>query len=113
MASIFDAGEYFGFMENELEDDVEDEVEEEGEVEDEKEEAESIEESKSMDDIISTSPSQVQGSAYTLVAQRAMAVHSRVFLVDHMWTTTFPQHRRQLADIPGLAERISNIYICI
>ena len=62
----------------------------------------------SMDTIISR-----QLTTYSLVAKSDIKAFSQVFLIDHMWTTTFAQHRHQLKSIEGLAERISIYYLHI
>lgn len=44
--------------------------------------------------------------AYYVVASSPMEPLSDVFLIDHMWTTTFPQMREQLNAMPSLVDRI-------
>lgn len=56
--------------------------------------------------------------AYDVVACSVMEAFSDVFLIDHMWTTTFPQMRSQLSELPALVDRIGKSisycfkYIC-
>jgi hypothetical protein len=94
LSQVFDAGEVFQFAD---EGDEEDEIdEEEGVDEDESEDP------MFMDAIVSA----LRPTRYALVAKQALEAEQDVFLVDHMWTTTFPQSRSQLREIPGLLQRI-------
>ena len=91
LADSFDAGEYFEFVENEVE-----------EVNDEEDADNGEDESFStIDSIVSSNKTK-----YSLAATVDIAASNDVFLVDHMWTTTFPQTRRHLSEIPGLLDRI-------
>ena len=61
-------------------------------------------EEESMDDIIAS----CLQAKYSLVASRDIHEYQDVFLIDHMWTTTFPQTRSQLESIPGLLKRVED-----
>lgn len=43
---------------------------------------------------------------YNLVLKTKLEKFETVVLIDHMWTTTFPQSREHLRSIEGLQERI-------
>jgi len=45
------------------------------------------------------------------VCREELKSESVVLLIDHMWTTNFPQSREHLQCNPGLAERIPNPYV--
>ncbi len=47
-------------------------------------------------------------SKYSVLSTQNIEANSNVFIVDHMWTTTFPQSRSQLSNIEGLRQRICN-----
>lgn len=46
---------------------------------------------------------------YSLHAIDDIADGSDVFLIDHCWTTSFPQSREHLRSIPGLASRVASM----
>lgn len=46
---------------------------------------------------------------YSLHAIDHIAKGSDVFLIDHCWTTSFPQSREHLRSIPGLASRVASM----
>lgn len=48
---------------------------------------------------------------YQLGATSDIAMNSTVILLDHMWTTTFPQSRAQLKEHASLRERIGMYHI--
>ena len=57
-----------------------------------------------MDEMISSI-----SSRYVLLSKQDIEAEEDVFLIDHMWTTTFPQTRKHLLEIPGLLERVEGI----
>lgn len=91
LSQAFDAGDAMQFADEGDEDESEDEGVEE-----------SDEEEVSMDTIISS----LRSTRYALVAKDSLRPEQDVYLVDHMWTTTFPQTRKHLLEIPGLLQRI-------
>ena len=46
---------------------------------------------------------------YSLHAIDHIADSSDVFLIDHCWTTSFPQSREHLRSIPGLVSRVASM----
>ncbi|GMH16581.1 hypothetical protein Nepgr_018422 [Nepenthes gracilis] len=47
-----------------------------------------------------------------LLTSNFMAKESNVFLIDHAWTFRLPDARKQLEEVPGLAERMASL-MCI
>jgi hypothetical protein len=102
MEQVFDAGEVFQFA---------DEGEEEEGIDEDEEEVKDDADSNLafMDAVVST----LRPTRYALVAKQALEAEQDVFLIDHMWTTTFPQTRKQLREIPGLLQRVGQIHSSI
>jgi hypothetical protein len=92
LSQAFDAGDAVQFA-DEGDEDEDEENEDEEEV--------------SMDTILSC----LRPTRYALVAKDSLRSEQDVYLVDHMWTTTFPQTRRHLREIPGLLQRIGTYCI--
>eukprot|EP00596_Hydrurales_sp_CCMP1899_P003589 CAMPEP_0119053678 /NCGR_PEP_ID=MMETSP1177-20130426/74576_1 /TAXON_ID=2985 /ORGANISM="Ochromonas sp, Strain CCMP1899" /LENGTH=801 /DNA_ID=CAMNT_0007033687 /DNA_START=197 /DNA_END=2600 /DNA_ORIENTATION=+ len=119
ISQCFDAGSYFQFQEQEEEDEDEDEeMIEEIEEGTEKTIDNSAQESDSeekrdieIDDTVSESEGLKNAVAtkYSLGAASDMKNRETVLLIDHMWTTTFPQSRDHLKNIPGLCDRVESI----
>jgi len=84
MEQTFDAGNHFVFAEVDPDDDDEEDEEDAGE-----------------------GVQRATRGRYTLHAAHAMPRHADVVLIDHMWTTTFPQARDHLRTLPGLAARVA------
>ena len=103
LSESFDVGNIVQFAV--FEEDESSEGDDERKNEDEGDEEEE-EEERSMDDIVSSIRSK-----YSLIAKKDIEAFEDVFLVDHMWTTTFPQTRQQLIEIPGLLERVESIIL--
>ena len=51
-------------------------------------------------------------TTYSLHAIDRIPLGSDIFLIDHCWTTTFPQSREQLRNIAGLADRLASMFKC-
>jgi hypothetical protein len=117
ISQCFDASSYFQFQEQEQKDEDDEEIEEVEEgtekvidnsaQESDSEEGRDIEtddpvlESEGLKNAVATK--------YSLSAASDMKNGETVLLIDHMWTTTFPQSRDHLKDIPGLCDRIESI----
>jgi len=119
--SEMDAGLYVTFVErDEAEGGTEDganveetgEEHEEGEEEEEGEEGEEEEEEDVAKDDDEGIPMHHRTRYNLCVCCEKLKSESVVLLIDHMWTTTFPQSREQLQSTPGLAERISQSICC-
>lgn len=49
-------------------------------------------------------------SLYSLRSSRPIKAFEDVYIVDHMWTTTFPQSRVHLSEYGGLAKRLATFF---
>lgn len=83
MQQTFDAGNHFVFSD----------VNEDNDNDDDDEDSEGVQ--------------QATRGRYTLHAAHELKQHEDVVLIDHMWTTTFPQARAHLRTLPGLAARVA------
>lgn len=122
LGSVMDAGQYVTFVERETDEDDDDSEEEENEEsadglvaeKDNEREGEGDKGITEGDDCIDNDDdcegiARYHRTRYNLCVccEEELKAESVVFLLDHMWTTTFPQSREQLQTIPGLAERIA------
>eukprot|EP00741_Cyanophora_paradoxa_P003340 tig00000692_g3246.t1 len=95
----FDAGEYLQVVYVAVEDEDEDEDEEDaGAASGEGAEA-SV-----------AAKSEERLSGYRVRASRPIDRHSNVFLIDHAWSTSWGEARKQLREIPGLVERLLTMF---